>query len=111
MSPRPPRGGRTPRDELADATAHGDVYLRRLRRAQLQLSLLALVAFGGIVGGLPLALYLSPGLQDVELVGVPLPVLLVVVPLSPLFVALGVLYERRAGALDRAFRDLVRDDR
>ena len=40
---RPPPPLRSPRQELADATAHGDVYLRRLRHAQLHLSLLALV--------------------------------------------------------------------
>ena len=57
---RSPPGARTPRDELADATAHGQVYLRRLRRAQLALSLLALVAFGALFGVLPLALYLLP---------------------------------------------------
>ena len=54
---------RTPRDELADATEHGGLYLRRLLRAQLGLSVLALIAFGGLVGGLPLALFLLPGLS------------------------------------------------
>ena len=37
-------GLRSPRDELAESTAHGQVYLRRLRSAQLNLSILALVA-------------------------------------------------------------------
>jgi hypothetical protein len=78
---------RSPRDELADATPHGRLYLRRLIRRQLGLSLLALVAFGGFLGSLPLALYLLPGLQDVDVLGVPLPVLLIVLPPFPLFVA------------------------
>ena len=98
---------RTPRDELADATAHGGLYLRRLIRSQLGLSLLALVAFGGFLGSLPLALYLLPGLHDVELFGVPLPLLLIVLPPFPVFVAFGWLYARRAQALEEAFRDLV----
>jgi hypothetical protein len=106
MTP-PATGRRTPRDELADATAHGGVYLRRLVRAQLTLSLLALVAFAGILGSLPLLLYLAPGLRTISLVGVPLPIVLVAVPLFPLFVGLGWLYQRRADALDEAFRDLV----
>jgi hypothetical protein len=38
---------------------------------------------------------------------VPLPIVLVAVPLFPLFVALGWLYQRRADALDEEFRDLV----
>jgi hypothetical protein len=106
MTP-PATGRRTPRDELADATAHGGVYLRRLVRAQLTLSLLALVAFAGILGSLPLLLYLAPGLRTISVAGVPLPIVLVAVPLFPLFVGLGWLYQRRADALDEAFRDLV----
>jgi hypothetical protein len=98
---------RTPRDELAEATAHGGLYLRRLIRSQLGLSMLALVAFGGFLGSLPLALYLLPGLQDVELLGVPLPLAIVVVPLFPVFIAFGLVYVRRASALEAEFRDLV----
>ena len=69
--------------------------------------MLALVAFGGFLGSLPLALYLLPGLYDVELFGVPLPLLLIVVPPFPVFVAFGWLYARRAQALEHAFRELV----
>jgi hypothetical protein len=105
---------RTPRDELAEATEVGGVYLRRLVRAQLWLSLLTLVWFGGTFGALPLALYLWPSLQDADVLGLPLPVVLVGVPLYPFFVAVGYLYRRRADGLDDAFRDLVgpadRDD-
>jgi hypothetical protein len=99
--------GPTPRDELAEATEHGDLYLRRLVHSQLALSLLALTAFGGLVGVLPLALYLLPGLQHVTLLGVPLPIIAVIWPPFPLFVAIGWLYSRRAEALEEDFRDLV----
>jgi hypothetical protein len=98
---------RTPRDELAEATAHGGLYLRRLIRAQLGLSMVALVAFGGIIGVLPLLLLLLPGLQDVFVLGVPLPILIVAWPPFPLFVTIGALYTRRAAALEESFRDLV----
>ena len=101
------RARRTPRDELADATAHGGLYLRRLIRRQLGLSMLALIAFGGFLGSLPLALYLLPRLQDAYVLGVPLPLLLIVVPPFPLFVLFGWLYARRAHALEQAFRELV----
>jgi hypothetical protein len=100
---------RTPRDELAEATAHGGLYLRRLIRSQLGLSMLALVAFGGFLGSLPLALYLLPGLYDIELFGVPLPLLLIVLPPFPVFVAFCWLYVRRAQALEQAFRELVEE--
>ena len=99
--------GRTPRDELRDTTEHGGLYLRRLMRAQLGLSLLTVLAFGGFMGSLPLALYLLPGLQDVELLGVPLPLVIVVVPLFPVFIAFALVYVRRASALEAEFRDLV----
>jgi hypothetical protein len=54
-----------------------------------------------------LLLFLAPGLHSVTVFGLPLPLLLVAVPLFPLFVGLGWLYQRRADALDEAFRDLV----
>jgi hypothetical protein len=98
---------RTPRDELAEATAHGGLYLRRLVRGQLVLSVLALVAFGGIIGSLPLAIYALPALQDVSVLGVPLPILAIAWPPFPLFVAIAWLYARRAEALEESFRDLV----
>jgi putative solute:sodium symporter small subunit len=98
---------RSPRDELAEATAHGGLYLRRLIRAQLGLSAVALVAFGGIVGALPLALLLLPWLQDVTVLGVPLPIFVIAWPPFALFIAIAVLYVRRAAALEESFRDLV----
>ncbi len=108
MSDEPgPARPRTPREELAEATPHGDVYLGRLIRAQLRLSLLALGAFGGLIGSLPLLFLLWPALQDADLLSVPVPVLVLVVPLFPLIVVIGLLYQRRADALDETFRDVV----
>jgi hypothetical protein len=101
---------RTPRDELAEATAHGALYLRRLIRRQLGLSALTLVAFGGFLGALPLALYLLPGLQDIVVLGVPLALLAIIVPPFPILVAFGWLYVRRAQALEEEFRELVEPD-
>jgi hypothetical protein len=101
---------RTPRDELAEETAHGQVYITQLRRAQLELSLLGLVAFGGLIGSLPLLFVLIPGLEHVHVLGVPLAAVLVAGPSFPLFVAIGAIYHRRADALDESFRDLIRDE-
>ena len=91
----------TAREEVRQDTAHGGLYLRRLRRAQLGLSLLALVVFAGLLGALPLVILLVERLRDIEVFGVPPYVLLV---------ALGWLYERRANGLDSAFRELLDDD-
>jgi len=103
----PGDGVRPPREELAERTAHGDVYLRRLIRAQLTLSFLGLAAFGGLVGSLPLLFLLLPELGRIDLAGVPLPVLILAVPLFPLITVIGLLYQRRADAIDDAFRDVV----
>jgi len=46
-------------------------------------------------------------LRHISVLGLPLPVFLVAFPLFPLFVGLGLIYQRRADALDEAFRDLV----
>ena len=81
--------------------------MRRLRRAQLYLSVLALVAFGAIFGVLPIALYLLPELNSADLLGIPISLWILVVPMLPVFVGIGWLYARRADALDHAFRDLV----
>lgn len=106
---RAPRASRlrTPREEIIESTAHGDVYVRRLRRAQLGLSLVALIAFGAVFGILPITLYLLPHLHRVTLLGIPVALWILVIPASPLFLAIGWLYARRADALDSAFRDLL----
>jgi uncharacterized membrane protein len=98
---------RVARDDLEEATPLGGVYLRRLRRAQLGLSLLALAAFAGLVGALPLVLELVPALRRIQVLGVPVALALLLAPPFVAFVALAWLYERRADGLDDAFRDLV----
>jgi uncharacterized membrane protein len=90
-----------------EATPLGGVYVRRLRRKQLAVSMLALVAFGGLVGALPLVLYLVPSLHRVDVLGVPLSAVMVIVPPFIAFVGLAVLYRRRADGLDAAFREVI----
>jgi hypothetical protein len=94
-------------EDLAHATPHGVLYLRRLVRSQLTLSLLALIAFGGLIGGLPLGVYLLPGLQRVHVLGIPITIVATLWPPFPLLVGIGWLYSRRAAALEDAFRDLL----
>ena len=106
----PSAGRRTPRDELAEETAHGQLYLTQLRRAQLELSILGLVAFGGLVGSLPLLFVLIPALERIHIVGIPLAPVLVAGPLFPMFAVIGAIYKRRADALDESFRDAIGDE-
>ena len=110
MTPSSPSARRTPRDELAEETAHGELYLSQLRRAQLELSLLGLLAFGGVVGSLPLLFALIPALGHIALLGVPLAAWLVAAPAFPVFVVIGAVYERRANALDQSFRNLIHEE-
>jgi putative solute:sodium symporter small subunit len=98
---------RSPREEHAESTAHGQVYLQRLRRAQLGLSLTSLMAFAAIFGVMPIALFLLPHLDRITLLTIPLPLWIIVVPMLPVFVAIGWLYTRRANEIDDGFRDLV----
>ena len=56
---------------------------------------------------LPLAVYLLPGFQRVDLLGIPITIVAILWPPFPLLVAIGWLYSRRAAALEDAFRDLV----
>lgn len=110
MTPGSSLARRTARDELAEDTAYGELYLTQLRRAQLELSLLGLLAFGGVVGSLPLLFALVPALAHFALLGVPLAAWVVAAPAFPVFVVIGAVYERRANALDESFRDLIRGE-
>jgi uncharacterized membrane protein len=95
--------------EVREATAHGGLYLRRLRHAQLVLSLLALVVFGGLIGALPLVILLVEEVRRIEVLGVPIAIGLVVVPPFAFYVALAWIYEHRANGLDAAFREVLDD--
>ena len=72
--------------------------------------MLGLLAFGGVVGSLPLLFALLPALAHVAVVGVPLAAWMVAAPAFPIFVMIAVVYERRANALDQSFRDLIREE-
>lgn len=101
---------RSARDELAEQTAFGGLYLHRLRRAQLGLSILSLVAFGVLVGLLPIVLLFAPAIARASVGGIPLGALLVGGGVFPLFVVIALLYRRRAQALDDAFHKLLSDE-
>lgn len=95
-------------EHVAEDTPAGDVYLRELVRLQLTVSSAALVAFGGVVGALPLVILLSPPALRETIAGLPLWLLLLGPPPFVLFFAIGWLYCRRADALDDEYADLVR---
>lgn len=102
-------GSGVDRRELGEATSHGQLYLDRLRVAHLTLSGVALLAFGGLVGALPLVALAWPGIGSRTFQGIPLGVLLLLAP-YPVFVAIGAVYTRRADGLDETFAALVDED-
>ena len=99
-------GARVDRRELGEATSHGQLYVDRLRAAHLTLSGIALVAFGGLVGALPLVALALPSLEAHSVLGIPVPVLLLLAP-YPVFVVIGAVYAGRADGLDATFAALV----
>ncbi len=106
----PRRQGPRPRTgDIDEETRLGGVYLGSLLREQLFLALriVALLALG--VGSLPLVFHLAPDLVDVELLGMPLPWLLLGIVVYPVLVLLGWRYVRSAERNELAFAELLNE--
>lgn len=97
----------TPARDLEEETALGDVYLGGLMRAQLRLSLavLALTVVG--LAALPTTLALLPATQDVTLLGIPFPWLVLGVAVYPAAWLLARWYARQSERLEADFADVV----
>jgi uncharacterized membrane protein YedE/YeeE len=98
------------RSEIDAQTRLGDVYMASLLRTQLRLAAVVLVVVAVLLAGLPLLFRLAPSLADVELVGIPLPWLLLAVLVYPFLFGLGWVYVRAAERNERAFTDVVERD-
>lgn len=107
----PPRrtraGSPRPRSEIDAETRLGEVYMGSLLREQLRLAGVVLLALAAGVGILPLAFSLVPGLVEVQVLGVPLPWLLLGVLVYPFLVMLGWFYVRTAERNEHDFASLV----
>ena len=101
--PRPRTG------DIDEETRLGGVYLGSLLREQLFLALriVALLALG--VGSLPLVFHLAPDLVDVDLLGMPLPWLLLGIVVYPVLVLLGWRYVRSAERNELDFAELLNE--
>lgn len=102
--PAPPRSVSTDIDEQ---TVVGELYISSLVRTQLRLGLAVLAGFGVTVGGLPLLFLLAPGLARFELLGLPLPWLLLGVLAYPAIGLAAWAHLRAAERVERDFIDLV----
>ena len=98
---------RTATSEIDEQTRLGEVYMRSLIRTQLRLGLLTAGAVLGLFGALPLIFLVAPRLREVELLGVPLPWVLLGVVVYPFLVAAAWLHVRQAERVERDFTELV----
>ncbi|MFF7154629.1 hypothetical protein [Streptomyces sp. NPDC008139] len=85
----------------------GQVYVRSLVRDQLRLSLGVLAVLAVVIGGLPAAFALAPGLRTVDVLGVRLAWLLLGVVAYPLLVGAAWFHVRHAERVERDFTDLL----
>lgn len=107
---RPPTGrprSTTVASEIDAGTSVGEVYIRSLMRAQLRLALRTVAALVLILGSLPLVFALFPGVRRTDVLGVPLPWILLGGLVYPFLWVLGVAYTRRADRHEALFSELV----
>lgn len=104
-------GGRSHRRSVAseiDAqTRLGDIYIRSLMRSQLRLALGVVALLMLTLGAIPLMFALAPATRRVDVLGIPLPWLLLAGLVYPFLVVVAWFYVRRAEHNERAFDDLV----
>jgi Protein of unknown function, DUF485 len=93
--------------EIDDQTELGVVYVRSLLWSQLRLSAGILIALFVVVGCLPLAFTIAPGLMGHHALGMPLTWVLLGFVVYPVLLLLGWIYVRRAERHERSFSDLV----
>lgn len=107
---RPPTGrprSTTVASEIDAGTSVGEVYIRSLMRAQLRLALGTVAVLVVILGSLPLVFTLFPAVRRADVLGVPLPWLLLGGLVYPFLWVLGVAYARRADRQEALFSELV----
>lgn len=104
-APRPRRV--TVAREIDAQTDVGEVYMRSLLKSQLRLALLVIAALAVLLGGLPALFVLAPDIRELQVLGLPLPWLLLGGLVYPVLVGLGWFYVRQAERTERDFTDLV----
>ncbi|HET8988305.1 MAG TPA: hypothetical protein VFN43_07315 [Humibacillus sp.] len=93
--------------EIDAQTRLGEVYITSLMRSQLRLAVGVLLALALTLGVLPLLFHLVPAIGRLDVLGIPLPWLLLTVVASTEIIALGWLYVRQAERNEENFSDLL----
>ncbi|HEU5144120.1 MAG TPA: hypothetical protein VFT81_03015 [Dermatophilaceae bacterium] len=93
--------------EIDAETSLGEVYVSSLMRSQLRLALLVVAVLALTVGALPLVFHLVPATRRLEVLGLPVPWLVLGVAAFVEILLLGWYYVRHAERNEDAFSDLL----
>lgn len=93
--------------EIDEQTRLGEVYITSLMRSQLRLAIGVLGVVAVTLGALPLLFWLVPAVGTLDLLGIPVPWLLLTVVAFAEVIVLGRLYVRQAERNEDNFSDLL----
>ncbi|MFI0485642.1 hypothetical protein [Actinomadura sp. 9N215] len=93
--------------EIDEQTGLGEAYMRSLVRTQLRLAIRLCLVLAVVVAGLPLLFATVPAVREQEVLGVPLPWVLLGGLIYPWFVGCGWWYVRQAERNEADFAELV----
>ena len=99
-----PHVRRTVQQEIDESTGIGEVYIRSLVRSQLRAALTVITTLMLTLGALPIVFWALDDLTELDVLGVPLPWIVLGFAVYPGLFLLGWLYVRQA---DRSERDFV----
>jgi hypothetical protein len=93
--------------EIDEQTRLGEVYITSLMRSQLRLAFGVLAVVGMTLGALPLLFWLAPAIGRLDVLGIPVPWLLLTVVAFAEVIVLGWHYVRQAERNEDNFSDLL----
>ncbi|WP_246178920.1 hypothetical protein [Actinomadura decatromicini] len=93
--------------EIDEQTGLGEAYMRSLVRTQLRLAAGLCLVLGAVAFGLPLLFEVFPAVREQEVLGAPLPWVLLGGLIYPWFVGVGWWYVRQAERNEDDFAELV----
>lgn len=93
--------------EIDEQTGLGEAYMRSLLRTQLRLAARLCLVLAAVVAGLPALFALVPEVREQEVLGLPLPWVLLGGLIYPWFVGCGWWYVRQAERNEDDFAELV----
>ena len=97
------------RTEITSQSPLGAAYLSSLMRAQLRLSLTVVATLTVVLGALPLLFAIVPATRRLEILGLPLPWVILGLLVYPAAVISARQYTRAAERIEAQFSDVVGD--